>query len=316
LTSPDPSASSALVRARLAVIAAALLWSLSGVFAKAAIFDEWPAEQRGLLLAFWRALFGGLVLLPTVRNARWRPLLVPMTFTFAVMNISYLSAVVLTTAANAIWLQMTAPAWVMVVGATFLGVRPTRIEQLQFAFGFAGVAVILFSVNSATAALPHNGIGVAMALLSGLTYAGVVMFLRQLRDENAAWLFSLNLLVTAAILLPYVVYLAVVEAQLPSAVQLGVLVAFGALQFGVPYLLFAYGLKRVPSQEAAGLALLEPVLMPLWVVLAWGEEPGVPTLVGASLILAGRDVRYVPRTSKRPISAAPTDRLTLPGNVE
>ncbi len=303
MTLPDSSTSPALprnlLRARLAVVAAALLWSTSGLFAKATIFDDWPSEQRGLLLAFWRALFGGLVLLPSVRRPRWRPALVPMTLVFAVMNVSYLCAVVLTTAANAIWLQMTAPAWVMLIGFLFLGDRPTRVERLQLALGIVGVAVILFSLAPSTEALPHNAVGVASALVSGITYAGVVMFLRRLRDENAAWLISLNLLVTAALLLPYVIYVAAVDGRYPTTTQLAILAAFGALQIGLPYLLFAYGLKNIPSQDAAGLALLEPVLMPLWVLLAWAEEPTTATIVGASLILCGLICRYAAPLGKR-----------------
>lgn len=279
---------------------------------KATLFHDWPEEQRGLLMAFWRALFGGLVLLPTVRRPRWRPMLVPMALSFAVMSATYLSAVVFTTAANAIWLQMTAPAWVMLVGVLFLGERPAMAERVQFAFGAAGVGVILFSLQSATAELPRNGLGVALALFTGLAYAGVVMFLRRLREENAAWLIALNLLTTAALLLPYVVFVAVGYGRFPSLVQLCALAGFGGLQIGVPYLLFAYGLKHVPSQEAAGLALLEPILTPLWVVLAWGEKPSSATIVGACLILAGLVVRYLPRTPQPAESNEPPDRITPP----
>lgn len=289
----------------MAIVAAALLWSMSGLFAKATIFDDWPSEQRGLILAFWRALFGGLVLLPFARKPRFRPALVPFTLTFAMMNISYLSSLVLTSAANAIWLQMTAPAWVMLVGVLFLRERPVRVEVLQLVLGLTGVGVILSFSAGATAQLPHNTVGILLALLSGLTYAGVVMFLRRLRDENSAWLIALNLLVTAAILLPYVVYVAAVNGRFPSVLQLGVLACFGVFQMGAPYLLFAYGLKRVPSQEAAGLALLEPILMPLWVALAWGEQPTKSTIVGAILILAGLAVRYVPPQSKGVTPATP-----------
>jgi drug/metabolite transporter (DMT)-like permease len=74
--------------------------------------------------------------------------------------------------------------------------------------------------------------------------------------------------------------------------QYAVLAAFGAFQIGIPYLLFAYGLKHVGGQEAAGLALLEPVLMPLWVLLAWGEEPSKSTIVGAAFILSSLVLRY------------------------
>ncbi|HEV3137158.1 MAG TPA: hypothetical protein VGZ26_04625, partial [Pirellulales bacterium] len=55
---------------RLWIVLAAVMWSSSGLFAKAPIFDTWPAETRGVLLAFWRALFAGLLLLPLVRRPR------------------------------------------------------------------------------------------------------------------------------------------------------------------------------------------------------------------------------------------------------
>jgi drug/metabolite transporter (DMT)-like permease len=172
------------------------------------------------------------------------------------------------------------------------------------AFGAAGVVVILASLFFATGARQYNGVGISLALLSGLTYGGVVMFLRRLRDENAAWLIALNLLVTAVILLPYVAYVAAIDGRYPSPLQFAVLACFGALQIGLPYLLFAFGLKRVASQEAAGLALLEPVLMPLWVWLAWKEQPADATMLGAVLILAGLVARY----------AAPTPNSTTATN--
>ena len=102
------------------VVVAAVLWSSSGLFAKAPTFADWPADQRGVLLAFWRALFAGLLLLPFVRRPRWDMRLVPLCLTFAAMNLAYLSAMTLTTAANAIWLQSTAPWWVFLVGVVVL----------------------------------------------------------------------------------------------------------------------------------------------------------------------------------------------------
>ena len=72
---------------RLLVVAAALMWSTSGLFAKAPYFDVWPEDVRGPLLAFWRAAFATLVLVPLVRRPRWTPLLVPMTVAFTVWSV-------------------------------------------------------------------------------------------------------------------------------------------------------------------------------------------------------------------------------------
>src|SRR6267378_2637775 len=100
---PAPqSARSALWAGRLWVVLAAVMWSSSGLFAKSPVFHDWPPEVRGALLAFWRAAFAGLLVLPAVRRPRWSPKLLPMALAFTCMNVTYLSAMALTTAANAI----------------------------------------------------------------------------------------------------------------------------------------------------------------------------------------------------------------------
>lgn len=280
---PSPSSTSERLAGPLLVVAAALLWSTGGLFAKAPVFGSWPLESRGMLLAFWRALFAGLVLLPFARGVRWRPALVPMSAAFVAMNVTYLTAMTVTTAANAIWLQSTAPVWVTLFGCLWLGERVSRQDLMLVATGAAGVAVILFFE-----ARGQSAVGVAYGLASGITYAGVVLSLRWLRGENAAWLVALNHLVAAGVLLPFVV----ARGVWPSAAQLPVLAAFGVVQMGVPYVLFARGLRRVTGAEAACIGLLEPVLLPLWVYLGWGEEPQPWTLAGATLILLGMLARY------------------------
>jgi drug/metabolite transporter, DME family len=104
-----------LWQARLLVLVAAVMWSLSGFFVKAPYFKGWP----GPVLAFWRAVFACLALWPMVRHPRWTWKLIPMTALFACMNYTYLTAMVKGSAANAIWLQCTAPVWVLFIGVLF-----------------------------------------------------------------------------------------------------------------------------------------------------------------------------------------------------
>lgn len=282
----EPAAASAPSAAagRLWIAAAAVLWSSSGLFAKAPTFLSWPADSRGLLLAFWRALFAGLLLAPFVRRPRWDVKLLPLCATFAAMNVAYLSAMTLTTAANAIWLQSTAPWWVLFVGVVLLRQPFPRPELVPLALGGLGLATILaFEVQGQAQA------GVLCGLVSGLTYAGVVLSLRALRAQDAVWLVAVAHLATAAMMLPYVVYLGI----WPSAGQLPVLAGFGTLQMALPYVFFARGLRSISSQEATGIGLLEPLLLPVWVFLAWGETPAGWTVVGGGLILAGLVLRYI-----------------------
>lgn len=274
---------------RLLIVVCAVLWSSSGFFAKAPVWDVWPADVRGVALAFWRALFAGLLLLPFMRRPRWNWRLVPMTLAFTAMNAAYLSAMTLTTAANAIWLQNTGPVWVFVLGGLLFGERPNRRDGVPLVFSIAGVGLILWCELASVSLVGLGRLGVLLGLTSGLCYALVVLSIRSLRNENPAWLVAVNHLVAAAIL-------AVPAWQAvgaPSPAQLAVLAAFGLLQMGLPYLLFARGLQTVSSQEAAVLALLEPILLPVWALLAWGERPAWWTLAGGGLILAGLVLRYL-----------------------
>lgn len=261
-----------------------LLWSTSGLFAKAPLFDTWSTDVRGPLLAFWRALFAGLLLVPAIRTPRWDLRLIPMTACFAIMNVTFLTAMSLTTAANTIWLQSTAPLWVFVFAVLFLGEPVRRGNVLALAVGLVGIGVILcFEIQD------QSFTGVIVGLASGLGYSGVVIFLRQLRQQNGPWLVVLNHLVAALFLLPYVIY----TNEWPTAKQLLVLAAFGFFQMGLPYVLFARGLRYLGSQEASLIGLIEPLLVPIWVFLSIGELPATWTLAGGAFILLGLVIRVV-----------------------
>ena len=117
--------------------------------------------------------------------------------------------------------------------------------------------------------------------------------LRYLRSEDGAWLVMLNNLVTALVFFPFVLY----RDIWPDASQTVYLTAFGVFQMGLPYLLFARGLRYVVGHEATGIVLLEPILVPVWVYLAWRHAPTYEfpqwwTLVGGALILLGLTARY------------------------
>src|SRR5688572_15203896 len=171
---------------RLLILAAALLWSSSALFAKAPLFDDWPLESRGMVLAFWRALFAGALIVPAVRQPRLRWRMLPMVVCFALMNGTYLTAMTLTTAANAIWLQSTAPLWIFVAGALLGTDVFNRRDLVPLGCGLMGIALILsFEIYGQARA------GIACGLMSGICYAGVVLSIRTLREENSAWLIAL-----------------------------------------------------------------------------------------------------------------------------
>lgn len=280
------AAGPSLGEARLLVLGAATMWSTSGFFVKAPYFQGWP----GPVLAAWRALFACVVLWPLVRRPRWTWKLVPMTLMFAAMNYTYLTAMVKGSAANAIWLQCTAPVWVLLVGVFVFGERALWRDWVMVAFAMVGVGLILL-FESRGAALD----AVMWGLASGIFYAGVVLALRNLRDHEPVWLAALNHLVTLVVLAP----LAVVDSHFPDGVQWLLLACFGILQMGLPYVLFAHGLRRIAGHEAAAIGLVEPLLVPLWVYLAWGNRPDWWTLAGGGLILVGLAIRFIDVPSRR-----------------
>jgi DME family drug/metabolite transporter len=290
----DPTGASTR-QARLLALIASLMWSSSGFFVKSPYFVGWP----GPLLAFWRAVFACAVLWPMVRNPRWSWSLIPMTLFFAGMNYTYLTAMVTGTAANAIWLQCTAPVWVLLVGVFVFRERASSRDWLMVAFAMLGVGVIIY-YESRGVALD----AVAWGLTSSVMYAGVVLSLRYLRGLNAVWLAAINHFVTAIVLIPF----AFVDAPFPSGIQWLFLAGLGVVQMAVPYVLFAHSLKRIPGHEATGIGLIEPLLVPAWAYLAWGDRPAWWTILGGGFILAGLAVRY--------LTPARAHQISLPKDAE
>jgi drug/metabolite transporter, DME family len=284
-------------RGRILVLVAALLWSTSGFFAKAPIWEAWPIADRGVLLAFWRATFAALALLPFIRSPRWSWGLIPAGVCFAAMNGMFLHAMTLTTEANALWLQYTCPLWVYLIGTIVFHEHVHPRDRGMLAGVLAGVGVILISEWIQAAVTPLSFQGSLWGLGAGLGLAGVMLSLKHTRSMDAVWVIVFCHAVAAAAMLP----LLPKDHFIPSRQQLPWLFAFGALQMAMPYILFYRGIRLLPSHEASCLALLEPILVSLWVFMAWGGNtdyvpPALSTWCGGGLILAGLLWRYWPRS--------------------
>eukprot|EP00913_Durusdinium_trenchii_P028504 g26732.t1 len=280
---PPPS----LIRGRLLLILAAVLWSTSGVVLKSPPLAELPLSMRGTVLACYRALFAFVFLVPFVprRAVRWRPMLIPMVVCFAVMNLLYITAMTRTTAAAAIFLQYTSSVWAFVFGLFFLKEGIDRGNLVALLFAVCGIGWIVAGDWG-----NENFVGNLLALGAGFTYAGVILCLRVLREENSAWLICLNHLVGGVALLPFVWQADPTELRL---VQWVLIAALGVTSMSLPYVIFATAIRSVRTQEAGLLLLLEPVLNPIWVWLFWREENNPAVLVGGGLILLGLALRYL-----------------------
>ncbi|MFM7930963.1 MAG: EamA family transporter, partial [Pirellula sp.] len=122
---------------------AAVLWSTSAFFARAPEFDRWPLEDRGAAIAFWRAVFALTILVPLIRRIEWSWTLLPMSLCFALMNWTYLTALVGGPPANAIWMQNLAPAWVMLAVVVWFKEPTTSRDWWMLGCCITGVLFIL-----------------------------------------------------------------------------------------------------------------------------------------------------------------------------
>jgi drug/metabolite transporter (DMT)-like permease len=289
----NADASPSLTQGRLCIVLAAVLWSTSGAYTK--LLTNVMPDHFGqpalasVQIACYRVFFAGLVLVPMLRRSdlSFRPLMLASAACFATMNLLYVTAVAEGSAANAVLLQYTAPMWMYLVCVFCLGEPADRRGTIALAIGMAGIAVILVGGWDG-----GQLVTILLALGSGVTYAGVLIFLRLLRGQSSRWLTVWNHLSGAAAIMPFLI-----GQPLPTWQQYIVLFLFGTTQMGLAYWLVARGLRVVSPQEAGAITLLEPLLMPIWAYLMSPatETPPPATYVGGAFILGALAWRYWPR---------------------
>lgn len=266
-----------MLRSRLLILAAAVLWSTAGAAIKRCDLDAFQ-------IAGGRSLVAGIFLFLAVKEARvWptlRVLLVAVAYAFTV--VLFVLATKLTTAANAIFIQDTAPLWVLVLSPWLLSERPTRGELLAVPVYALGLG--LFFLDELTTGQVAGNL---VAAASGVAFALSILGLRLLRHDGPAALFWGNLVAAAAVLPLWPSGPAAAPADLAIVVYLGV------FQLGLAYLCFSRGMEGTPAIEASLLVLLEPVLNPIWTFLFAGETPGPWAIAGGAVVLGATAWRTV-----------------------
>jgi DME family drug/metabolite transporter len=273
------------LRARLALLTTALLFSTGGAAVKACSLGSW--QIAALRSAF--AVVALLVALPSART-RWTPAAVAVGAAQATTMLLFVSATKLTTAANAIFLQSTAPLYVLLLAPLLLG-EPVRRTDVVFLLAFAaGLLTIFFGDAPVTTTAPDPRLGNWLATASGVSWAlTVVGFRWNARDGSTfgATLLAGNVMV-ALVGLPKA--LPVTGA---TTTDWAIVAGLGVFQIGLAYLLLSVGMRDVPALEASLLMLVEPVLNPLWTWLVHGERVGPATLAGGAIVLVATAVKTV-----------------------
>ncbi len=284
-----------VVSGRLEVLAAAALFSVGGAAIKSISLTPWQvASFRSGVAALTLA-----ILLPRgLRNWSWRTLLVGAAY--AATMILYVQSNRLTTAANTIFLQDTAPLYVLLLSPLLLG---ERIQSRDLAFLAAmavGMALIFLGHDRAVASAPNPATGNLLAAVSGLTWALTVLGLRWLgRHPETGRQAGLAAAIAGSVIASLVCLPMALPLGPSKPLDWGLILFLGIFQIGFAYFLLTKGIGAVPAFEASLLLLLEPVLNPLWAWWIEGERPSRLALVGGAAILVATMWKTVVGRRKR-----------------
>lgn len=259
----------------LFVLAAALLWSTGGLFIKA-------TELNAYELSFGRSLLAALTVAYFTRREGFRANSVTLVTSalYAALLLLFVMATKQTTAANAIFLQYTAPVYVLVLEPLVFKEKYRRSDFLVVAACVVGIA--FFFVGRLR---PEEMTGNLLALASGVCFALFMLLIRLPRAgrvNRASSIIYGNLLLA---LLCAPSFFA--GAHKVNLTDLGIILFLGVVQIGLAYTLFTRGIERgVRSLDAGLVGYVEPLSNPLWVYLFLGERPSAWAILGGAIIIA------------------------------
>lgn len=252
------------------IFLAAVMWSTSGLLIKIIQLD--PLTIAGL-----RGLIAGSALL-VVTNRRlkltWSAPQLAGAVAYATTMLLFVSATKMTTAANAILLQYTMPVYTALFGAWLLREKVTPRDWAAITIVLGGMALFFFDRLST-----GGMIGNIMAILSGVTFALIIIFMRMQKEGSPLETVILGNLLTALVCLPWIV-----KAP-PAPADWWPLLYLGLFQLGLPFLIYSRAIKQVSALDAVLVQTVEPLLNPIWVFLVIGEVPGSWAIAGGAVVI-------------------------------
>lgn len=265
-----------------ALVLCALLWSTGGFLIK--LVDWNPLAIAGV-----RSLIGAVTICAVLRRfpsfcVRQKSGTVDREATFnlwagavcyALTLLLFVAATKMTTAANAVLLQYTNPVWVILFGPVLLNEKNRKSDYLAVAGVMAGM-LLFFSGGLSGGSFSGN----ILAVLSGITDGFMSIFMRRQKNGHPEDSFTLSHFITLAVSLPFWF----VSPHL-SAQSVLCLFLLGIFQIGIPSILYAMGISRVRALSAGLISMLEPLMNPVWVLLAVHEVPSGTTIAGGMIIL-------------------------------
>ena len=272
----DSLTNKASVSPLLLVLGAAVLWSTGGLFIKATHLSAFE-------LSFGRSLLAAITIAIFTRREGFgiNRISAVTSILYAALLILFVLATKLTTAANAIFLQYTAPVYVLILEPLFYKEKFRARDFVTVAICVGGMS--LFFVGKLR---PQDMTGNLLALASGVCFALFFLLLRhsKARDVNRASSAIYGNLIVVLICAP--AFFGALQRGV-TAVDFGRVAYLGIVQIGFAYLLFTLAMARgVRSLDAGIIGYIEPVLNPIWVFLFLGERPSGWAIIGGAIIIA------------------------------
>lgn len=295
------SSSSSRTSHRLLLVAAATLFSTGGAAIKATQFNAWQVSTFRSSIA---AVVIALLVPAALRGLQWR--IVPIAVAYALTVDLFVGATKLTTAANAIFLQSTAPLYVLLFSPLLLKEKIRRKDlSLILAVG-AGMALFFLGDQHPQATAPDPVRGNLLAACSGMAYGFTLIGMRwiarsQKEEGNSLGIVVLGNVFAGLICAPLA--FPVTGARLQDW---AVVLFLGVIQIGLGYICLTRALAHVQTLEASSLMMLEPVLNSLEAWLIHGETMSRAAVLGGALIIGATltDVWWASREKTAPEVAA------------
>lgn len=275
------------------VVFAVLLWSTGGLLIKLTSIDAYQ-------LTFYRSLFAALTVLILTRKQGLRingfGLLTAVIY--ALLLILFVWATKKTTAANAIFLQYTAPIYILVLAPFIIGEKFHWRDLVTVVIVLAGMS--LFFVGQLRLQDYEGNIA---ALFSGIFLGLYIMLLRHPRTEG----------LNPAIAVIYGNFLLAI-ANAPAGLSViremtytdwFAVTFLGVFQIGLSYILFIKGVRAgTRPLDASLIGFIEPLLNPVWVFIFVGERPSQWALLGGGIIIAAIAIHTLRQYARRPTAQA------------
>lgn len=264
------------------ILIAVLLWSTGGLFIKMTTLDAFSVNAG-------RSFFAAL----TVAAFTYKKGLKLNAFTlltsilYAGTLTCFVYANKTTTAANAIFLQYTAPIYILILSPFILKEKFRFRDLLTVVLCLAGMSLFFLESPSAENKLATNiFVGNIAALLSGVFFGLYFVLLRHprsLENKNPSVSVFYGNLIIVLIMIPFLMQ----TPPQPNSTDFLAILFLGVFQIGISYLLFTYGISAgVRSLDASIIGFVEPLLNPVWVFLILGERPSQWAIIGGAVIIA------------------------------